>query len=203
VKEQLMRRKVDFVFAGVGGQGTILATDVLSDVGLESGFDVKKSEVHGMSQRGGSVESHVRWSNQVASPLALRGSVDYLVGLEMLEGARWAQCLSPHATVIVNRYRLYPLVVSAGTAEYPSEEEIVALLTANGAKLFMVDASAQAVRLGNVAVASVVVLGFLSAHLEVEETVWLSVIERRVPERFRELNLEAFAAGRALAAVAV
>src|SRR5665811_829334 len=111
--------KWDFLLAGVGGQGTILASDILVEVGLAAGHDVKKSEVQGVAQRGGSVESQVRWGDKVYSPTIERGDADYLIGFEMLEAARWVDFLKPGADVFVNRYQIAPPSVNAGEARYP------------------------------------------------------------------------------------
>jgi indolepyruvate ferredoxin oxidoreductase beta subunit len=190
--------KKDFLLAGIGGQGIILASDILAEVGLAAGYDVKKSEVHGMAQRGGSVETHVRWAERVYSPLVEPGRVDYLIGFEMLEAARWWHFLGPGSTALVNRYRVYPPAVNLGEARYPEPEEVEALLKLRGAAVQWVGAAEAAVKLGNPALAGVVLLGRLSLRLGVAEEVWLEVIARRVPERFVELNHKAFQVGRRL-----
>lgn len=192
----MAKAKLDFLLAGIGGQGTILASDILAEVGLEAGYDVKKSEVHGMAQRGGSVDTHVRWGEKVYSPLVEPGQVDYLLGFEMLEAARWWHFLGPTTCALINRYRVYPPAVNLGQARYPEPEEVEKLLRATGGVVHWVDASAAAIKLGNPALAGVVLLGVLSQRLNVPEELWLEVIARRVPERFVELNKEAFKAGR-------
>ncbi len=188
-------KKIDFILAGVGGQGTILASNILTEVGLELGYDVKKSEVLGMSQRGGTVESHVRWGEKVYSPLVEEGAVDYLVGFEMLEAGRWALFLKRDSTVIINRYRIPPPAVNLGKAEYPKEEEIGSMLKTNAEKVLWVDAMEIAQDLGNPAVAGVVLLGVLSSQVGSPAEAWLKVIERLVPAKFTELNKKAFLAG--------
>ena len=188
-------QKWDFLLAGVGGQGTILASDILVEVGLAAGHDVKKSEVHGMAQRGGSVESQVRWGEKVYSPTIERGDADYLIGFEMLEAARWVDFLKPGADVFVNRYQIAPPSVNAGEARYPEETEINRLLETRAGRVVWVDASAEASRLGNPALAGVILLGLLAADLKMEPQLWLSVIERLVPPRFVQLNLDAFRLG--------
>lgn len=187
--------KVDFVLAGVGGQGTILASDILVEVGLEAGYDVKKSEVHGMAQRGGSVESQVRWGEKVYSATVEKGEVDYLLGFEMLEAARWVDFLRPGGDAIVNRYRIPPPPVNMGVARYPDEAEIQALMLTRVGRLVWVDAADIAAELGNSALAGVVMLGLLAADMGMETDLWLGVIERLVPARFVELNREAFGRG--------
>lgn len=190
--------RYDFLLAGVGGQGTILAGDILSEVGLAAGFDVKKSEVHGMSQRGGIVESHVRWGDEVFSPLAERGHVDYLLGFESLEAGRWAHYLARNGKAIINKYEIPPLSVSSRKEKYPTEEEIVGLFAPRQGQIKWVDAIGVAKKLGNTALAGVVLMGALSRELNVEEAIWLKAIEELVPTKFRELNKEAFLAGRTL-----
>lgn len=187
--------KVDFVLAGVGGQGTILASDILVEVGLEAGYDVKKSEVHGMAQRGGAVESQVRWGEKVYSATVEKGEVEYLLGFEMLEAARWIDHLKPGGDAIVNRYRIPPPPVNMGAARYPDESEIQTLMLTRAGRLVWVDAADIAAELGNSALAGVVMLGHLAADLGMEPDLWLGVIERLVPERFVELNREAFGRG--------
>ncbi len=187
--------KVDFVLAGVGGQGTILASDILVEVGLEAGYDVKKSEVHGMAQRGGSVESQVRWGEKVYSATVEKGEVEYLLGFEMLEAARWVDFLKPGGDAIVNRYRIPPPPVNMGVARYPDEAEIQALMLTRVGRLVWVDAADIAAGLGNSALAGVVMLGLLAADMGMETDLWLGVIERLVPARFVELNREAFGRG--------
>lgn len=193
-------QKIDFLMAGVGGQGTILASDILVEVGLAAGYDVKKSEVHGMSQRGGAVESHVRWGEKVYSPLAEKGRVDYLIGFETLEAARWPAYLAPGATALVNDYRMSPPAVNLGQAAYPSREEVDALLKSRAGEVCWLPATAEAARLGNTALAGVILLGALSSRLPVDAGTWLGVVERLVPRKYVELNKEAFAVGRKLGA---
>ncbi|MHB1042395.1 MAG: indolepyruvate oxidoreductase subunit beta [Eubacteriales bacterium] len=192
----MMRRKLDFLFAGVGGQGTILASDILTAVGLSCGYDVKKSEVHGMSQRGGAVESHVRWGEVVYSPLIEEGGADFLLGFEMLEAARWPHYLAPGAVALVNRSRVLPPSVNLGQARYPEEKEIEDLLSEAGARVIWVEGAAMAGELGNPALAGVVILGALSACLEEPVAAWQKAVEELVPPKYKELNIKAFFAGR-------
>ncbi len=187
--------KRDFLLAGVGGQGTILASDILVEVGLSSGYDVKKSEVHGMAQRGGSVESQVRWGEKVYSPTIERGEADFLLGFEMLEVARWAGFLKPGGEVIANRYRIAPPSVNTGQATYPEESQITDLLKSRAGKITWIDATSEASALGNSALAGVILLGCLAAELPMDAGVWIEVIERLVPPRFVDLNRQAFTVG--------
>lgn len=188
-------KKIDFILAGVGGQGTILASNILTEVGLELGYEVKKAEVLGMAQRGGTVESHVRWGEKVYSPLVEEGEVDFLVGFEMLEAGRWALFLKKESTVIINRYRIPPPAVNLGKATYPKEEEIESLLKTTAEQVIWVDAIKIAQDLGNPAVAGVVLLGVLSTQVGGSTKDWLNVVQRLVPAKFQELNKKAFLAG--------
>ncbi|MCL6611414.1 MAG: indolepyruvate oxidoreductase subunit beta [Peptococcaceae bacterium] len=191
-------KKVDILVAGVGGQGTILASDILAEVGLRCGYDVKKAEVHGMSQRGGAVESHIRWGEKVFSPQVEAGKADYLLGFEMLETARWTHFLALGGTVLINRHRIPPPSVNLGAAAYPSEEEIESVLGARAARVWWIDGTAIARKLGNQTVAGMVILGAFSKLLDQPGEVWTSVIADLVPEKFVELNLKAFGEGRGL-----
>jgi indolepyruvate ferredoxin oxidoreductase, beta subunit len=188
--------KIDFLMAGVGGQGTILASNILAEVGLTLGFDVKKAEVHGMAQRGGQVDSHVRWGENVRSPLVEDDSVDYLIGFEMLEAARFPHFLKKEGVALVNDYRINPPAVNLGKARYPSREEIETLLRQRAGQVLWVNGTGIAKDLGNPAMVGVVLLGALSKLVGGETEQWLGVIERMVPPKFADLNKEAFIAGR-------
>lgn len=189
-------KKIDFLLAGVGGQGTILASSILANTGLDLGYNVKTAEVHGMAQRGGTVESHVRWGDVVYSPLVEMGRADYLIGFEMLEAARWPVYLNKNSVAIVNRFKIPPPAVNMGKAKYPTEGQIESLLKARGGEVKWINATEKARELGNPAVVGVVLLGALSQLVGGEESVWLNVIKRLVPERFVEMNQRAFLAGR-------
>lgn len=188
-------KKIDYLLAGVGGQGTILASRVLASAGLELGYDVKTAEVHGMAQRGGSVESHVRWGKKVYSPLVEHGTADYLIGFEMLEAARWLAYLNKQSVALVNRFRIPPPMVNLGKARYPSEKEIENLLQSGGGKVHWLNAADMAEAAGNPAMAGVVLLGALSNLVGGGQEVWLQVIKNLVPARFVEMNQKAFLAG--------
>lgn len=193
-----MKNKYDFLFAGVGGQGTILASDILAEVGMCCGYDVKKSEVHGMSQRGGAVESHVRWGEKVHSPLIEEGKTDFLVAFEMLEAARWPHFLAANTVAIVNRHQILPPSVNLGQDKYPEEKEVESILADTGAKVVWVDGAAKALELGNAALGGVVLLGVLSTYLNEPVEIWEETIAELVPAKFKDLNLKAFQAGREL-----
>ena len=186
---------VNFLLCGVGGQGTILASDVLTQVGVQAGYDAKKAEVHGMAQRGGSVTSHVRWAEKVYSPLIAKGEVDVLVAFEKLEALRYIEFLRPGGTVVVNDHEIIPITVTSGGAEYPDDEHIRSVLAQVTGDVRWVDGITIAEELGTVRVANVVLLGALSSLLDVPEPIWLEVIEKRVPARYVELNRSAFRRG--------
>jgi indolepyruvate ferredoxin oxidoreductase, beta subunit len=188
----------NFVLVGVGGQGTLLASNILADVGLAAGLDVKKSEVHGMSQRGGSVVSHVRWHpERVSSPLVGLGEADILLAFEKLEALRFAEFLKPGGTAVVNEMQIVPITVSAGTGVYPEDADLDRALAALGAREIRVQGERLAQEAGNVKAANVVLLGAVSRLLTLPEEVWWTCLEQRVPKKFLELNRVAFASGRA------
>jgi len=187
----------NFLLAGVGGQGTILASDVLAEVALAAGLDVKKSEVHGMAQRGGSVNTHVRWNaGQVHSPLIGEGEADILLAFEEAEALRYAGYLRQGGIVVVNRQAIKPITVTSGGAHYPSEEELRAVYERITDRFYLVPGAELAEELGNARAANVVLLGVLSSFFELPAETWLAVIEKRVPPRYVELNRQAFFAGR-------
>jgi len=188
----------NFVLVGVGGQGTLLASNILAEVGLAAGFDVKKSEVHGMAQRGGSVASHVRWHpEKVYSPLVGLGEADILLSFEKLEALRFAEVLRRGGTAVVNDMAVVPVTVSSGTAVYPGDEHLVRVFASLDADLVMVPGERLAQEAGNVKAANVVLLGAVSRLLPLPEEVWWECLAQRVPKKFLELNHVAFASGRA------
>lgn len=187
---------INFILAGVGGQGTILASDLLAQVGVEAGYDVKQAEVHGMAQRGGSVSSHVRWGSAVYSPLIAAGEADILVAFEQVEALRTIHFLRPGGAVVINQQAIAPISVSAGSALYPSMDTLRRALGQVTERVSWVAALDIARALGNDKVTNVVLLGALSALLDVPAQLWLKVIEGRVPARFLQLNQWAFQQGR-------
>lgn len=189
-------KNIDFLMAGVGGQGTILASNILAEVGLQLGYDVKKAEVHGMAQRGGQVDSHIRWGEKVYSPLVEENNADYLIGFEMLEASRFPHFLKAHSLALVNDYRINPPLVNLGKATYPSKKEIETLILERADKVLWIEGTGIANNLGNPAMVGVVLLGALSTLIGGDREAWLDVIGRMVPEKFVELNKEAFNAGR-------
>ncbi|MCE5198373.1 indolepyruvate oxidoreductase subunit beta [bacterium] len=182
---------------GVGGQGTLLASEILCHVGLLSGKDVKKSEVHGMAQRGGSVVSQVRVGNKVHSPLIAVGETDILMAFEKVEALRFAHFLAPDGIAMVNDQEIRPVTVSTGQSEWP--EDLDGKLRSTFSKLELVPALDMARELGNVRAVNVVMIGALSKHLEIVDEVWREAITALVKPRFLELNLKAYEIGRAAA----
>lgn len=186
----------NFLIAGVGGQGTLLASDIMAEVGMRIGADVKKSEVHGMSQRGGAVTSHVRWGERVASPLCEKGTVDYFIAQEMLEALRWIEFVKPGGTVLLSLQQIAPTSTVYGTDQYPADDHIISTVKQAAGRLLLIDARHTAEELGNPRVGNSVLLGALSAQLDVPPEDWLAVIEARVPPRHVETNRKAFGLGR-------
>jgi indolepyruvate ferredoxin oxidoreductase beta subunit len=181
---------------GVGGQGIILASDILADSLMEAGFDVKKSEVHGMAQRGGSVSSHIRFGKKVYSPLIARRQVDILYCLEMLESLRSVDFLKPDSLIILNDYRLNPPSVSLGVEQYP--EGIYDIFTRYFSRVMLIDGIDLAKKNGNIRTMGIVILGYLSRYLDVPDDIWKSVIQRRVPKKVVDVNQSAFEIGRSI-----
>jgi indolepyruvate ferredoxin oxidoreductase beta subunit len=184
------------LLVGVGGQGTILAGDVLARVAVAAGHDVKLSEVHGMSQRGGSVDTTVRFGARVFAPIVEPGGVDHLVAFEIIEAARWVGHLRPDGTLLVNRRTIQPLPVLTGALDAPAG--LAAALEDEGA--LFVDAETIACDVGSPRSANLVLMGALSTSLDLPLEAWRTVIERRVPPKTVEANLAAFDRGRAAAA---
>ena len=178
---------------GVGGQGTILASELISHVLMSAGYDVKKSEVHGMSQRGGRVESHVRFGRKVYSPLIVRGEVDFLVGFELAETLRSLDWLHPHARVIADTKALLPYTSQTGETPYPFDA--LQRIRDKGHDLIVVEGEKLASRAGDVRTANVVLMGALGRLLPVDREIWEEAIRDNMPEKFVGTNLKAFGLG--------
>ena len=199
-----MRESTNFLLAGVGGQGTILASDVLVNVGLAAGYQAKQAEVHGMSQRGGSVTSFVRWGRNVYSPLVGAGEVDVLLAFEKAEALRNLNQLRTDALALINLAAIEPVTVTSGGQAYPEDDTLRSKFAQVTKQVIYLDGEATASELGNIKAANVVLLGALSAMMEREgltgtelsADIWLEVITGRVPPKFVELNRQAFNAGR-------
>lgn len=188
--------QTNFLFVGVGGQGVLTASDIAAQVGLDLGLEAKKSEVHGFAQRGGVVESHVRWAPQVGSPTAEQGTVDVLVAFELLEAVRWIGWLRPGGKVVVNLQKIVPMSATVGQAVYPAREAILEALRARAGRVVAVDGLGLAERAGTVRAVNSVILGALSALLDSPAPVWEEAIVRRVPPRYAQANRAAFRLGR-------
>ena len=183
-------------FSGVGGQGTILASNILGQVLLSAGHDVKKAEVHGMAQRGGDVTTHFRFGAKVFSPLIKQGEVDFLVSFELLEALRYINWVKPEGKVLLNNYSILPPTVSLGKMEYPKDVEQT-FKQHFKENVWVVDGNRIAKALGNIQVANVVLIGALSSFFpELQPRQWIDAIKDLLPERLHEINGKAFEAGR-------
>jgi indolepyruvate ferredoxin oxidoreductase beta subunit len=181
------------LFAGVGGQGILRASDIMCMAMMEAGFDVKKSEVHGMAQRGGCVTSHVRYGTKVYSPLAETGKIETLVSFEKMEALRYLKFLSKDASIILNTEEIYPPAVNRGESEYPND--VIDFLRNNYPKVIALNAANLAQKAGNIRAANVVLLGAVSNLMNIEKSVWESVIKTSFPQKLVKLNLDAFQMG--------
>jgi indolepyruvate ferredoxin oxidoreductase beta subunit len=193
-----MEKDLTFLISGVGGQGTVLASDILSDVGIFSGYDVKKSDILGLAVRGGAVVSHVRWAEKVHTPVLEEGSADYLVGFEWLETLRRISYVHPGGTVLVNDCRMDPISVSSGEAEYPPRDNILSQLRKAAKNVVVIPGLQTALDLKEARVLNIVMMGALGGLLKSEEKIWEEAIQKRVPKKFLDLNREAYRRGRAL-----
>lgn len=182
------------LLAGVGGQGVLRASDIMCMAIMEAGLDVKKSEVHGMAQRGGCVTSHVRYGRKVYSPLAKPGSIDILVAFEKMESLRYLNYLTSDATLIVNSEEIYPPAVNFGDAQYP--DDAVSFLKDKFKSVKEINATALALKAGNIKAANVVLLGAISNLMDVPMSIWESVIKNSFPPKLVKVNLTAFQMGR-------
>ncbi len=184
----------NILVAGVGGQGVILASDIMSEVFMEAGYDVKKSEVHGMAMRGGIVTSHFRFGKKVYSPLIKEGEVDILFAFEQLEGLRWINHLKANGKIVMNDHTINPPAVNLGEMEYP--KAIPEKIRSKFKDFFLVKGTEMALQLGDARAANVVLLGAISKFFEVNEDIWLKTILSYLPPKVHELNRKAFSEGR-------
>ncbi len=184
----------NIMIVGVGGQGSLLASKLLGRLLLGRGYDIKVSEVHGMSQRGGSVVTYVRYGEKVYSPIIDKGEADYILSFELLEAARWTEYLKPGGKIITNTQRINPMPVITGAAVYPEglEEE----MRAKGMDVDAFDALSLAEQAGSPKAVNLVLLGRLSKSADFTEEEWMQAIEASVPPKFLALNQKAFALGR-------
>lgn len=181
------------MIVGVGGQGTLLASRLLGSALLSKGYDVKVSEVHGMSQRGGSVVTYVKYGDQVYSPTVEQGEANYILAFEQLEAARWLPFLKPEGKLIVNIQQIDPMPVVIGAAEYP--QGVLQALKASGADITALDALAIAMDAGSSKAVNVVLMGVLAQHMDLSRDVWERALEETVPPKFLEMNKLAFSMG--------
>jgi indolepyruvate ferredoxin oxidoreductase, beta subunit len=189
-----VKQTTNIALVGVGGQGTLLASEVISRAAMLSGFDVKKSEVHGMAQRGGSVVSEVRIGEKVYSPLIPAGETDFLVSFDLLEALRCADTLAETGIALINRQVITPVTVSSGQQAWVEDlEERVEKAYPNRRVIPALDMARE---LGNIRTTNIIMTGALSCLLEIDQSVWLQALNELVPSRHLEVNLKAFEAGR-------
>ncbi len=180
--------------AGVGGQGVILASDIMCEVFMEAGYDVKKSEIHGMAMRGGIVTSHFRFGKKVYSPLIKEGEVDILFAFEQLEGLRWINHVRPNGKILMNDNKVNPPAVNMGEMDYP--ENIPETIQSKFKNFYLVKGTEIALQAGDVRAANVVLLGAMSKLFTIQDSLWLDTILGHLPPKVHDLNRKAFAAGK-------
>ena len=192
-----MLQTKNVILVGVGGQGAILISKIMTNGLAAAGYDVKQSEVHGMAQRGGSVSTQVRWGEKVYGPVFGKGEADILIALETMEAVRYAEFLKPGGVAVINDYQQDSITTASGLEQYPAGclEAMKAAFSVSS-----LDAGRIAVELGNAKCMNVVLFGAVCDTLGVEEIDWEQVVAETVPQKVRELNLKAFRAGRAAAA---
>ena len=181
------------MIVGVGGQGSLLASKLLGRLLLNRGYDIKVSEVHGMSQRGGSVVTYVRFGDKVYSPVIDKGQADFIVSFELLEAARWTEYLKPGGKIITNTQQINPMPVIIGAAEYP--ENLVQKMVSAGIDVDAFDALSLAEQAGSSKAVNLVLMGRLSKYFDITAEEWLAAIEASVPVKFLEMNKKAFNLG--------
>lgn len=184
----------NIMIVGVGGQGALLASKTLGQVLLDAGYDVKVSEVHGMSQRGGSVVTYVRYGDKVYSPIIDKGEADFIVSFEMLEAARYVDYLKKNGQIVVNTQQIDPMPVITGAAKYP--ENLEKTMQAAGIKVDAVDCLSLAEQAGTAKAVNIVLMGRLSRYMDFAEEAWIKAIEKLVKPQFLEMNKKAFVLGR-------
>jgi indolepyruvate ferredoxin oxidoreductase beta subunit len=187
---------LNIMIVGVGGQGTLLASRLLGNVAMRQGYDVKVSEVHGMSQRGGSVVTYVKMGRKVYSPVIEKGEADFLLAFENLEALRWIEYLKKGGTLVLNDQQIDPMPVITGKAKYP--EGILQKLKAADIKLKAIDALGIAKECGNIRAVNIVLIGLLARTSDIDRDVWVKALEEVVPAKFLDVNIKAFNAGYAV-----
>ncbi|MBO6207763.1 MAG: indolepyruvate oxidoreductase subunit beta [Lachnospiraceae bacterium] len=189
-----MSETKNVMIVGVGGQGSLLASKLLGKLLLDAGYDVKVSEVHGMSQRGGSVVTYVRYGEKVYSPVIDRGEADYIVSFELLEAARWLPYLKKDGQIVTNIQQIDPMPVITGAQEYPTD--LVEKMKTTGAKVDALDCLALAEQAGSSKAVNIVLMGRLSHYFNMPEEAWQKAMEAMVPAKFLEMNKKAFELGK-------
>ena len=187
-------KTTNIMIVGVGGQGSLLASKLLGNLLVDEGYDVKVSEVHGMSQRGGSVVTYVRFGEKVYSPIIDKGEADYIVAFEKIEAARYASYLKPDGKIIVNTQEIEPMPVITGAAQYP--HTALDTLSDIGISVDAMDALSPATEAGSAKAVNIVLMGGLSKDIDIPEEKWRAAIEKSVAPKFIEMNLKAFNLGR-------
>jgi indolepyruvate ferredoxin oxidoreductase beta subunit len=189
----ILMDSLNIMIVGVGGQGTLLASRILGNVAMKSGYDVKVSEVHGMSQRGGSVVTYVKMGEKVYSPLIEKGEADIIIAFEKLEALRWVDYLKADGTLVVNDQEINPMPVIIGKAKYP--EKILDRMRDSGIKLQSIDALGIARECGNIKAVNVVLIGLMAKSTKIGREVWQQAMEEVIPQKLLEVNVKAFDAG--------
>ena len=189
-------KKLDMLVTGVGGQGVVLTSDIIAQAAIAAGYDTKKTDTIGMSQRGGSVISHVRIGTEVHSPLIKQGDVDILLAFEKLEAARWGHYLRHGGIAIINNLALPPLSVSLGEERYPGDDEMIDILKQQADSVYLVDGSQRVKELGNVRTLNMFMLGCASPFIPFKISTWQDEISQYLPDKVRQINLTAFEQGR-------
>ncbi|MBR4711620.1 MAG: indolepyruvate oxidoreductase subunit beta [Clostridia bacterium] len=184
----------NIMIVGVGGQGSLLASKLLGQLLMAQGYDVKVSEVHGMSQRGGSVVTYVRYGDRVFSPVIDKGGADFIVSFEILEAARWLEYLKADGQIVTSTQQIDPMPVVIGAAAYP--ENLVDKLKATGAKVDALDCLSIAMEAGSAKAVNIVLMGRLSHYFDLPEEAWMQALEAVVPPKFLEMNKRAFLLGK-------
>ena len=185
--------KLNIMIVGVGGQGTLLTSRVLGTVALKKSYDVKVSEVHGMSQRGGSVVTYVKMGEKVYSPLVEKGEADIILAFEQLEILRWLDYLKVGGKILLSEQKINPMPVIIGKAKYP--ENIIEKIKEKYSNTVSIDALQIAVNLGNIKVVNMVLLGLMAKSTDIEKEIWLEAVKEVVPAKLLNMNLDAFEAG--------
>jgi len=187
-------KTTNIMIVGVGGQGSLLASKMLGNLLVDEGYDVKVSEVHGMSQRGGSVVTYVRFGDKVYSPIVDKGEADFIVSFEKIEAARYASYLKRDGKIIVNTQEIDPMPVIIGAAEYPNDS--LDKLAEMGLSVDAIDALTPANEAGSPKAVNIVLMGRLSKYMDISEEKWINAIKKSVNAKFVEMNIKAFALGR-------